>query len=479
MKKKILSKKIVGTALPVFSLITAKRPLKQNGTFDQGLVFLDWLKKTGQSAWQMLPLSETHLVPGSRKIHVPSPYRGYGIGLDPRFLSKADQKRNILEADKNIFIEKNKFWLDDYALFCCLRDYFGTDNWTKWPNSIRRYHPKAIAQWRQKLKEKYNQFIIEQFQLHRSFFDLKRKSEKLDISLIGDMSFYLPLQSPLVWSQQKCFNLTSQGKMKKVSGVPNSPGAHFGRQIWGHPLYNWQDKSQWKNIINLWKLRLNYLSEIHHVIRLDHAKGFYYYGSMNIDDAEKDDFLKGPGYFALSEIIKYARKKGLEVFAEDAGDKLKELRKGLIKLKVPGIRFIRFVYNEKRKAFEDRYANPKKYKKYSYTYTTTHDTEPLIGYVRLLTEKEKKKLCLKLEIKYSSNEKILAKSLKLVALESASLAIIIPIQDWLMISDRINKPGTEKMKGDRNWRFRLPVFVEKLPIKTIKGQVDLALKKYK
>jgi len=469
-------KKIIGTALPIFSLRSSAQFSKNNGTFSDGLIFLDWLKATGQSGWQILPLSQSHLVPGSKRSHASSPYHSYGIGLDPKFLAVIERGSAIALQDKKIFMEQNKDWLDDYAFFCALRDYFGTDNWPKWPAEIRLRRIKAMSKWRCKLAASYDRHIIEQYRLHRSFFELKKKSSQFGISIIGDISFYLPLQSPLVWANQKSFDLKPDGKMLKVSGLPDSSKAHFGRQVWGHPLYNWQRRRQWSGIIRLWKLRINYLSQLHDMLRLDHAKGFYYYGIMKLNDSQKDSFLKGPGFYALAKIVKYAQKKGLEIFAEDAGDRLKGLRAGLKKLKVPGIRMLRFAYNEKMKSFENSYANINSYKTNTYAYTTTHDTEPLIGYIRLLTVAEKRGLCQRLGIKYSGSEKILAERLRNLLLRSPSRVVIIPIQDWLLIPNRINKPGTEKMRGDRNWRFRLPVPIEKLPIKNIKRQVLLALK---
>lgn len=465
-------KKIIGTEVPVFSLKSNAHCSKNSGTFADGLIFLDWLKATGQSGWQMLPLSQPHLIPGSKKLHASSPYRGYGVGLDPRFLSEAYRNYVVSESEKKIFTEENRAWIDDYAFFCALRDYFWTDDWTQWPVRIRVRSDKAMAAWRQKLTLRYEYHVVEQCRLHKDFFEMKKKAHKLGISIIGDMPYYLPLQSPLVWANQKSFDISASGKMRKVSGVPDSSKAHFGRQVWGHPLYSWNARSRRSEIINLWKIRLNYLNQLYDMVRLDHAKGFYYYGAMDPTDSKKDSFRKGPGYYALSRVIKHAGRIGLEVFAEDAGDRLKELRAGLKKLNVPGIRMMRFAYNEKRKLFEDEYASVMFYPANTYAYTTTHDTETLVGYIASLTTTEKRGLCEKIGVVFSASKKILAERLRDAILSSRARVVIIPIQDWLLISSRINIPGTEKMEGDKNWRFRLPTPIENLPISTIKEHID-------
>ena len=71
------------------ALTSRKTDKNDDGTFATGLIFLDWLKKTNQSAWQILPLNETQLEPGSSTKHIPSPYKSYGIGLDPKYLSES------------------------------------------------------------------------------------------------------------------------------------------------------------------------------------------------------------------------------------------------------------------------------------------------------------------------------------------------------------------------------------------------------
>ena len=181
--------------------------------------------------------------------------------------------------------------------------------------------------------------------------------------------------------------------------------------------------------------------------------------------------------YALSRVVKFARSQGLVVFAEDAGDRLKELRMGLHKLKVPGIRMMRFAYNEKRKTFEDDYADVKSYPARSFAYTTTHDTETLMGYVSRLTPAERKALCERVGIRATTERRTLAGGLREAVLTSSAQVRIIPLQDWLLSYDRINIPGTEKMKGDRNWRYRLPVPIEQLPVRSIRSVVASALRR--
>ncbi|MFC1647576.1 4-alpha-glucanotransferase [Patescibacteria group bacterium] len=455
-------KKTIGTAMPLSALWSDKNKEK-HGNLDTALLFLDWLHATGQTAWQLLPLHETQLVPGSKKDHVPSPYKGYGVGLDPSYLSPPLKRKKPSKQEISSFVAKQNKWLPNHALFCALRDHFGTDNWTQWEADIRKRDKKAITTWRAKLKKQIDAYILEQWQLHHGFQRLRDKARKYNIQLIGDLSFYIPLQSSLVWQFQNLFQLSENGEMKKVSGLPDGPKAHFGRQIWGHPLYNWKDTSCLDDILTLWKRRLDYTSQLFDIVRLDHAKGFFSYGSMHRTDPKLDTIEKGPGVKVLKKIITYSRKIGLELFAEDSGDRLKELRDILHSSNVPGIRVLRFAYNEKRKKITKRYANMSKYPIGTFAQSTTHDTETLLGYLNLLSLAEKKLLSKHCKIQFDADNIILAIRLREALILSPAHTVIIPIQDWLITTNRINIPGTEKKVGDTNWQYRVSVSIENLP----------------
>ena len=455
-------KKIIGTAVPLSALWSDKNKEK-HGNLDTAILFLDWLHATGQTAWQFLPLHETQLVPGSKKDHVPSPYKGYGVGLDPSHLSLSLKRKKPSKQEMSSFIAKQKKWLPNHALFCALRDHFGTDDWTQWDSDIRRRDKKAITAWTNKLKKQIHAHILKQWQLHYGFQRLRDKARKYNIQLIGDLSFYIPLQSSLVWQFQNLFQLSENKKMKKVSGLPNGPKSHFGRQVWGHPLYNWKNTSCQDDILDLWKLRLYYTSQLFDVVRFDHAKGFFSYGSMHTTEPKFDTVEKGPGAEMLKKIIIYSHDIGLKLFAEDSGDRLKDLRNTLRLSNIPGIRILRFAYNEKKKKLSKRYADISDYPPNTFAQTTAHDTETLLGYLNLLSTDEKKLLSKHCKIQFDVDNTILAVRFRDTLVHSPAQTIIIPIQDWLMTTNRINIPGREKMVGDTNWQYRVSASIENLP----------------
>ena len=230
------------------------------GTFAAGEIFVDWLAKSGQTAWQVLPLHETQLQKGSKTKHVPSPYKGYGIGLDPRYL--ASDSPIPTEIEIKTFIKNNKYWVHGYTLFCALRDHFGTDDWSRWPTEIRKREKSAISYFQKRLAPQIGGQLMLQTQLHLAYQMLQVRAQKYDILLIGDMPFYLGLNSPLVWEYQHLFDVEKDGELRRVSGVLKGAKSHFGRQIWGHPLYKWQDKSLVSGLYKLFEIRVRYLASL-------------------------------------------------------------------------------------------------------------------------------------------------------------------------------------------------------------------------
>jgi len=450
--------KRIGTVLSMTSLVSKNA---QPGTFAAGEKFIDWLAKSKQNAWQVLPLHQTQLEKGSAIKHIPSPYKGYGIGLNPRFLSNDLPQPSPEQLAE--FIKNNNYWLEDYALFCALRDQFGTDSWNQWPADIRKRNKNSIKKWQKKLASQINAHIKTQAQLHLSYKQLQKKAASKEVMLIGDLPLYLSLNSSLVWQFQNLFDISKDGKMQRTSGVPIGPKSHFGRQIWGHPLYKWQERNLIPKIEKLFEIRLKYLAQLFDWVRIDHAKGLFTYAAMDLTTRNADQYLPGPGKKFLEKIINFAHQQNLNIYAEDTGDKLKDLRECLQSHQIPGIKIFIYAYNEKKKRFVDQYLEVDQYQPNNFAYTTTHDTETLMGYLQQLSATEINTLIKKLNINKTDNLKLLAKQIKDKIINSPAKIVLITLQDWLYTTERINIPGTEKEIDDPNWRYQMITPIEDLP----------------
>ena len=449
--------------VPVSALYVTHQEKVVGGTFETGMYFLDWLKKTHQSAWQFLPLHETQLEPGSGTKHVSSPYKTYGVGLDTRYLPKSFSQKIPTTQELAAFTDLHSDWILDYALFCAIRDYAGTDDWRVWDPKLRGRDEKALLLWTEKLKNEINRHIILQWQTHEAFGALRKKAGKLGISLIGDLPFYLSVQSPLVWVYQDIFQIGDNGVMRYVSGIPQTPSAHFGRQVWGHPLYDWNKKGNLEKIVAFWKMRLRYQPTLYDFVRLDHAKAFFDYGVIDLSEKDHDIYQKGPGMKVFEELVTYGYKNGLSMFVEDSGENLQELRKSSKKLKIPGIKIFRFAIDEKKGKINKEYIEIEKYPGDTVAYTTTHDTEPLIVYLEKLTSHQRQAVIDSTGLKPPESIEEFAVALRDAIIASPARMVIIPIQDWLLMRERINVPGTEIPVGDPNWQFRLSTPIDQLP----------------
>lgn len=456
--------KLIGTLVPLSALYSEKNSEHDKGTIAAGMYFLDWLHAVHQSAWQMLPLYETQLEQGSPVKHVPSPYKGYGIGLDPKYLPEAYTEITPSEQDINKFISANNLWIHDYAVFCALRDHFQTDDWNIWDIDVRKKNEEALVSWKQKLKTEIDKCIVTQWRLSVAYRAFRKKAAMLGVYLIGDLPFYLSLQSPLVWAHQDVFDFEDDGRMRFISGVPNIANTNFGRQIWGHPLYKWGSGFQTQKVIEFWQIRLRCAANLFDIIRFDHAKAFFEYCAIDSENKLPDAYRNGPGAEIFEKITEFARGLGLKLFAEDAGENLQNLRASLNKLNMPGLKVFRFSLPVHKEKINIEYIDVTEYPENTVAYTTTHDTETLISYLNSLTPDEKQNLAANAGIPYNSDDKLFAKILRDAILSSPASMVIIPIQDWLLTTDRINVPGTELPVNDPNWHFKLQIPIEKLPI---------------
>ncbi|OGV94749.1 hypothetical protein A3A66_01985 [Microgenomates group bacterium RIFCSPLOWO2_01_FULL_46_13] len=471
------SSKRIGTCLPLTAL-AGEKVAGESDYLTAGISFARWLSQTGQTIWQVLPLHQTHLEAGHTGNYVASPYKGYGIGLDPRFLPSqaAPSQGQVDSYSFEQFVNEHGFWLADYALFCSLRDYFDSDNWTSWPEALRNRKPQALKDWSLRLQVATEQQLKLQWRLHAAYRDFKEKVNDLNIELIGDAAFYLPLNSPLVWVYQDLFVIGKDGSLPRVSGIPAGLHTHYGRQVWGHPLYRWHEPDKHQQILKLWQTRLIYLSFIYDILRLDHAKGFFTYGSIDPFHSKNDKLLSGPGETVLKAVITSARQAGLEVIAEDSGGWARPLRLAISKWHVPGMKILRFALLPRTEGLQVNtdYAQVTKYPVNCVAYTTTHDTEPLVSYLTSLPDSARRILAQKAKITYSEDTSKLAVRLRQALLNSPARIILLPLQDWLLSAERINTPGTEQAVNDPNWRFHLHLPIDQLPVEPIKKEVATA-----
>jgi 4-alpha-glucanotransferase len=138
------------------------------------------------------------------------------------------------------FVEKNSFWLADYALFMALKRYFHNVPWNFWEKEIALRQPAALKRWESMLAAEIDYQIFLQYEFFRQWHNFRQYASAKGISLIGDLPIYVAYDSSDTWVNPRLFELDELGNPLKVGGVPPDYFSATG-QLWGNPIYKWRN----------------------------------------------------------------------------------------------------------------------------------------------------------------------------------------------------------------------------------------------
>lgn len=442
--------------------------------------FVDALAAAKQHYWSILPLSPTSLEDGNSPYQTSSAFAGNTLLISPELLvqdgllpkdakitpisdaDKADyktaytQKAALLEqayllfektqvaADRfQEFCQDNKSWLDDYALYIALRTASGKP-WHLWSTPLRKRNVEALARKSQTLKEKVKREKFAQFLFFSQWQKLKAYCRAKQISVVGDMSFYVSYDSADIWVHPELFNLNANGKTRFVGGVPPDYFSANG-QLWGNPTYNWQKLAE--TDFAWWITRISHNLTLYDKLRLDHFRGFVAYWQVpaKAKTAKNGKWVKTPSDTFFGK-LKTAFPM-LPFVAEDLGDIDQPVREAIKRLGIPGMRVLLFGFNGDK----GNPHHPKNHTSNSVVYTGTHDTNTVRGwFTKESTAKERQNL-FKLVGRKVSAEEVSFEVAKL-ALSSVAELSVIPLQDVLGLGAdaRMNNPSV----ATGNWQWR-------------------------
>ena len=469
-----------GILLPITSL-----PSKYGiGCFSKSAYdYVDWLQKAGQTFWQILPICPTSF--GDSPYQSFSTYAGnpYFISLEDLIeegvLTKEEcdsvdfgdnpvdinyealyENRYILltmayersdisrNPDYQKFLAENKWWLDDYALFMALKNFFGGKCWNEWPEDIRLRYGYALDYYRRELYFEIEFQMYMQFKFFQQYRKLKAYANEKGIKIIGDIPIYVAMDSADTWANPQLFQLDKDNIPTAVAGCPPD-GFSADGQLWGNPLYRWdyhaQTGYQW------WVTRLWYAFQLYDVTRIDHFRGFDEYYSIPYGEttARNGHWEKGPGMDLFRAVE--ANLGWHEVIAEDLGYVTDTVRQMVLDSGFPGMKVLEFAFDTRDSGSAADY-QPHNYTENSVVYTGTHDNETLVGWFGSIP-KEDLQMARDYLCDQHTPKKWLYKSFIAMAMRSVSKYCIIPMQDWLGLDNscRMNFPSTI----GTNWRWRL------------------------
>lgn len=456
----------------------------------QAYEFIDFLNKSGQTYWQILPIGPTTI--GDSPYQCFSTFAGNPYFIDLDLLNQEgllistdycelfwgkdqeqvdyriiyEQRFDILkiafknfkqkeEREKKLFqdfkiIEKE--WLDDYALFMSIKQKYEDQSWQNWNIKLKKRDKYTLKRKAEELKEEIEFWCFVQFKFYQQWFALKSYANQKNIKIIGDIPIYVALDSADVWTNPEVFDLNADMQPIHVAGCPPDAFSKTG-QLWGNPLYLWDEMK--KNDYEWWLRRIQQAMRIYDVTRIDHFRGFDSYYSIKAGEltAEYGTWEKGPGMDLFYIVEKKLGK--LEIIAEDLGFLTPSVKKLLENSGFPGMKILEFAFDSR----EGGDYLPHNYNKNCVVYTGTHDNSTIMGWLKEASA-ESIEYCK--EYFDINQDKDFAWKMIVRAMATVCDLTIIPMQDYLQLDDkaRMNIPST--CSGNWQWRMKRTALTKKL-----------------
>jgi len=453
--------------------------------------FVDWLAASGCGLWQILPLGPTGYGNSPYQCHSVFAGNAYMVSPDllvrdglltqsdlepvPDFAPKPGQvashvdfgrlipwklsllgtafarfKRSgskALKLEFSRFRAENAAWLDDFSLFMALKERHGGVSWINWPAPLRGRVKSALVRARLSLRDATLRCSFNQMLFFRQWSELREHARKRGVRIIGDVPIFAAQDSSDVWAKPELFCVDEMGLPTVVSGVPPDYFAPTG-QLWGNPLYRWENHRQ--SGYGWWLARLRAILQLVDIVRLDHFRGFAGYWEIPADaaTAETGRWVPGPAEGFLDAMVQGLHREfaseRLPLIAEDLGVVTPDVVRLLQRYQLPGMRVLQFGFAGLSEEFL-----PHNYIQNCVAYTGTHDNDTARGWFEGGTEREKNTALTYL----LSTEAHVVRDMVRAVWSSLAAFAVVPIQDLLELGSeaRMNRPGIP----EGNWEWRL------------------------
>ncbi len=450
--------------------------------------FADFLQKSRQAYWQILPISPPNRFIGWSPYDCLSAFAGNTMLISPELLYKSglldkndladvprfspkrvefkkvyDYKLKLLnkafakfnahggKEEFMLFCRQNSFWLNDYSVFVALMEKYKSPDWWKWPKTAICNELKQSA-----YKEKVFQYLF-----FTQWNALKDYCNIHGIKIIGDIPIYVSYRSSDVWSHPEIFKLKNK-KLLFKAGVPPDYFSKTG-QLWGNPIYNWDVLK--KTDYQWWMERIRHNLNLFDMVRIDHFRGLVKYWQIPADEktAVNGKWMPGPGEEFFRVLFKNF--PNAKLLAEDLGFITPDVRNLIKKLNLTSMKILLFAFGDDR---GKSVHYPHNYTENCFVYTGTHDNNTIKGWFRNEVTPEKRK-----NIFRYLGKKISVTDLnwELIRLAMASVArtAVFPMQDILNLDaeNRMNNPA--RRRG--NWQWRL--MKGQITVRTIDKLADM------
>ena len=446
--------------------------------------FADFLSRTGQKIWQVLPLNPTDPASGNSPYSSVSTFAGNTLLISPEILlkdglldkkdlecdlnfsaSRTDYhlairyKEKILlrayesfckmkkyQAEFDSFHAENADWLINFSTYIVIKRHYGGRAWNEWDSALRSKEQPALHEFYNRYTDEIRKEQFLQYIFHKQWYALKAYCNARSLELVGDMPIYVNYDSVSVWANKEVFKLDEAGYPAFIAGVPPDYFSQTG-QLWGCPVYNWEvlkaHHYEW------WIRRLSYNLKLCDRLRLDHFRGFVAFWEVPAGEttAVNGYWEKAPADDFFSTLMK--KNPRLPIIAEDLGIITQDVKDLMARYDFPGMRVLQFAF------FEDNPKHPylpHNYVRNCVVYTGTHDNNTTQGWFLSEVDADSQKRISE-ALGHPASVESISWDLITLAMHSIANTVIFPLQDVLNLGAeaRMNLPGT----GTDNWEWRL------------------------
>jgi 4-alpha-glucanotransferase len=347
------------------------------------------------------------------------------------------------------FLDRARWWLDDYALFRALHAREDGRFWRDWPAPVRDREPDALARVRQELAGEMLFYSYLQWIAADQWTEAR---DACGIGVFGDFPFMVSGDSADVWSRQQDFRLDAS------VGAPPDAFSETG-QDWGFPAYRWTTIAaggfRWL------AARARRSAELYDGYRVDHLVGFF--RTYVREQSGQAAFVPGAEPEQISQgerVLDVLSATGARIIAEDLGVIPAFVRETLLRLEIPGYKVLRWerLWDAPGKPFVD----PATYPAVSVATSGTHDTETVAQWWDEADQDERRAVAAIVGsglAPESSFDATIRDAIVSALYASSSDIVLLPIHDIFGWRERVNTPA---VIDAQNWTWRLPWPVEDL-----------------
>ncbi|GAB3771356.1 4-alpha-glucanotransferase [Spirosoma horti] len=230
--------------------------------------------------------------------------------------------------------------------------------------------------------------------------------------------------------------------------VAGAPPDYFSEdgQRWGNPIYDWAEHERTE--FAWWMRRLRHQMSLYSLTRLDHFLGFAVYWEIPASEptAKVGEWVKAP-----IEAFMHAMHRQfvqLPIIAEDLGAKAADIQAYLRHYGIPGMRVVQFGFGEDMPTSTYAVHN---HSENFVVYSGTHDNNTTLGWFRESDDEHRQRM--NEYLGFEVTEENVVDQVCRLTMQSVARLAIIPIQDILNLDEtnRMNTPGL----GGRSWQWRL------------------------